>query len=116
VEKVEELARTLDQLQRILSAYPEMMQSKEIQRLELIQRYIRSLLSLLKTCGSLDMVRIFEDATTTVQTQNSKSRFTRFIQGSDDQSKLVDSMGKLTRFVNLLQVCSKHFAFSCVRL
>ena len=45
MEKVEELARTLDQLQRILSAYPEMMQSKEIQRLELIQRYVHSLCS-----------------------------------------------------------------------
>jgi len=40
VEKVEELVRTLDQLQSILSAYPEMMDSKQIQRLELIQRCI----------------------------------------------------------------------------
>ena len=41
----------------------------------------------------------------TVQAQSGKSRVTRFIQGSDDQTKLVESMGKLTRFVNLLQVC-----------
>lgn len=40
----------------------------------------------------------------TVQTQNDKGRFARLVQGSDDQNKLVDSMGKLTRFVNLLQV------------
>jgi len=41
------------------------------------------------------------------QHQSEKSHFRRFIQGSDDQNKLVDSMGKLTRFVNLLQVCRR---------
>jgi len=51
----------------------------------------------------------------TVQAQSSKSRLTRFIQGSDDQTKLVESMGKLTRFVNLLQV-SRRFIIRLVRV
>lgn len=48
--------------------------------------------------------RIFEEAQATVKTQNEKPYLARLMHGMDDQSKLVDSMGKLTRFVNLLEV------------
>jgi len=104
VGKVEELTRTLDQLQRILLSYPEMMEAKQMQRLELIQRCI--ILGSMKYDLSLtSTVRIFEEAKATVSTQQGKSRVSRLFQGADDQSKLVETLGKLTRFVNLLQVC-----------
>jgi len=51
---------------------------------------------------------VFEDAKATVKTQKAKASFSRFVQGSDDESKLVESMGQLIRFVNLLQACQRY--------
>ena len=102
--KVEELTRTLEQLQRILSSYPEMMEAKQMQRLEFIQRCVNVSSKKLDYLLTFT-VRIFEEAKATVGTQQGKTRVSRLFQGTDDQTKLVETLGKLTRFVNLLQVC-----------